>query len=71
LEAISDETAFTLSYYVIPRRKTPWNDRIAGKMNSHMIQTQPDIVCYVSFPHTLEKIFLKDFILSGIPDDKQ
>jgi hypothetical protein len=71
LDAISDETAFRLSHYVIPQRKTPWNDRIAGKMNSQMIQTQPDIVCYVSFPHTLEKILLKDFILSGIPDDKQ
>jgi hypothetical protein len=55
----------------IPRHRTPRSDMIAGKMNSHMIQTQPDIGCYVSFPHTLEKILLKDFMLSGIPDDKQ
>jgi hypothetical protein len=39
----------------IPRRKTPRYDMIAGKMNSHLIQTQPNIVCYVNFPHKLEK----------------
>jgi hypothetical protein len=39
----------------IPRRKTPRNDAIAGKMNSHLIQTQPNIVCDVNFPHKHEE----------------
>ncbi len=44
------------SYIIgIPRRKTPRNDMIAGKMNSHLMQTQPDLVCYVNFPHKLKE----------------
>jgi hypothetical protein len=39
----------------IPRRKTPRNDMITGKMNSHLIQAQSDIVCYVNFPLKMEE----------------
>jgi hypothetical protein len=39
----------------IPRRKTPRDNTLAGKMNSHLIQTQPNIVCDVNFPHKLEE----------------
>jgi hypothetical protein len=42
----------------IPGRKTPRNDMIVGKTNSRLIQTQPNIVCDVSFPHKLEEILL-------------
>jgi hypothetical protein len=40
----------------IPRCKTPWKDMMAGKINWHLIQTQPNIVCYVNFSHQMEEI---------------
>jgi hypothetical protein len=44
--------------YIIGIPRCARNDMMAGKMNSHLIQTQPDIACYVNFPHKLEEILI-------------
>lgn len=47
------------SYIIgIPRRKTPRNDIIAVRMNSHFIHKLSGIVSCINFPHKLKETLI-------------